>query len=194
MTADFVLEIYRGRAKGYPRCSGLETYGNHWRVYGDRKNMLRCARKLKRRGFRTLVYPANCGRSTNYRSLFFDSYPRDRNGRYHCVYCGNKLYDDEVTVDHIVPVSAVKHSKRLQKKFRYSGVNTMGNLVPSCRACNLHKGAKSSLVWRIRARLGRWRGYFVIKRLLLLAFAAYTLYELYVNVLAEHISKWFYQR
>ena len=194
MTNDFVLEVHTGSSNGRPRCPGLEPVGKYWKAYGDRTTMLRYSRRLRRRGFRTLVYPVNCDRSTNYRTLFFSSYPADKDGRYHCVYCGNKLTSAQVTVDHVVPVGAVKRSKRLQKKFKYTGVNTVENLVPACRACNRYKGANRSVVWRVRARLGKWRGYFVIKRLLLFAMAVFAFYKLYVNVLAEYISKWINSR
>jgi 5-methylcytosine-specific restriction endonuclease McrA len=46
-----------------------------------------------------------------------------------CQLCGRVLREGEVTIDHIVPVSA-------------GGKNNIDNLQPSCLSCNARKGAK----------------------------------------------------
>ena len=43
-----------------------------------------------------------------------------------CHYCGKKVGADELTLDHIVPVSR-------------GGCSNKGNLVPACRDCNQKK-------------------------------------------------------
>lgn len=51
-------------------------------------------------------------------------YSRDN---YTCVYCGFKGLLSELTLDHVIPVSA-------------KGSNTTNNLVTSCKPCNTSKG------------------------------------------------------
>ncbi len=43
-----------------------------------------------------------------------------------CHYCGGKFQPDELTMDHIVPLSR-------------GGKSTKGNLVASCKSCNNNK-------------------------------------------------------
>ncbi|MBQ7666637.1 MAG: HNH endonuclease [Kiritimatiellae bacterium] len=45
-----------------------------------------------------------------------------------CHYCGGRFPPEELTMDHIVPVSR-------------GGFSRKGNVVPCCRACNASKGA-----------------------------------------------------
>jgi len=47
-----------------------------------------------------------------------------------CAYCGKRVAPDELTMDHIVPISR-------------GGKSTKGNVRPVCKACNTAK--KSSL-------------------------------------------------
>ena len=49
-----------------------------------------------------------------------------------CVGCGV----DEVTLDHIIPISR-------------GGRHAVGNLQPLCRACNGSKGARTNIEWRV---------------------------------------------
>ena len=53
---------------------------------------------------------------------------------YRCVYCGQTLRAEELTVDHVEP----------QAK---QGDNSLGNLVTACRACNLRKGGRTAWDW-----------------------------------------------
>lgn len=50
--------------------------------------------------------------------------------RYICAYCGDKFHRDELSRDHIHPVSR-------------GGQNTWMNLVTACLRCNSHKGART---------------------------------------------------
>ncbi len=52
---------------------------------------------------------------------------RDKNM---CMYCGDYLYDCELTRDHVVPVSR-------------GGTDTWDNVVTACRLCNTRKADKS---------------------------------------------------
>lgn len=54
-----------------------------------------------------------------------------------CAYCGIKLYWNDVTVDHIIPV-------------KLGGVNSIDNLAPACGPCNYSKGCKLLEDWQGR--------------------------------------------
>ncbi len=43
-----------------------------------------------------------------------------------CAYCSQSIIDDEITIDHVMPLSK-------------SGTNNIDNLVPSCLPCNVRK-------------------------------------------------------
>ena len=47
--------------------------------------------------------------------------------RHVCAYCGDRFHSDELTREHIVPVSR-------------GGVDSWMNCITACRACNGHKG------------------------------------------------------
>ena len=60
--------------------------------------------------------------------LFYESEGR-------CVYCGNELTREEMTVDHIIPFSGC-------------GPKTVENLVASCRQCNGQKMSRTGRDFR----------------------------------------------
>lgn len=49
-----------------------------------------------------------------------------------CYYCNCKLLPEEVTMDHVVPISR-------------GGRSTQGNVVPCCKPCNSHKKNKTAV-------------------------------------------------
>jgi 5-methylcytosine-specific restriction endonuclease McrA len=51
---------------------------------------------------------------------------------YCCAYCYQRFPVDQLTVDHMIPVSR-------------GGTNTIDNLVPACRSCNSRKWTKTPL-------------------------------------------------
>ena len=51
-----------------------------------------------------------------------------------CNYCGRQKSPNELTMDHIVPISR-------------GGKSTKGNLVPCCRACNNKKKHLLPMEW-----------------------------------------------
>jgi 5-methylcytosine-specific restriction endonuclease McrA len=59
-----------------------------------------------------------------------------RRDRYRCVYCGQEMPDEALTLDHVEP--------RMR-----GGDHSEGNLVAACRACNAEKG--SSAAWAFLA-------------------------------------------
>jgi 5-methylcytosine-specific restriction enzyme A len=60
-----------------------------------------------------------------------------------CYYCGRKVRPDELTMDHIVPLSR-------------NGRSSKANLVPTCKECNTKKKILLPLEWEVyMERLGR---------------------------------------
>ena len=51
-----------------------------------------------------------------------------------CQYCGKKLIKDDLTIDHVIPISRYK-------KLGYNGkINSLSNVVTCCYPCNIRKG------------------------------------------------------
>ena len=48
----------------------------------------------------------------------------------HCAYCGKKIEFDDMTIDHIIPLSK-------------NGGNDLANTIPSCQLCNNQKADRS---------------------------------------------------
>lgn len=59
---------------------------------------------------------------------------KNRIGRGNCHYCGGRFTPDELTMDHIVPISR-------------GGTSTRGNVVPACKECNSRKKYLLPLEW-----------------------------------------------
>lgn len=67
----------------------------------------------------TLIINNDYGkRSSDYRKIFFDTFPSDEYGKYYCAYCGKRLAKDKVTVDHLYPVKKGGQSLKIQKKLK----------------------------------------------------------------------------
>lgn len=125
-------------------------------------------------------------RNTSYRGTFFRNNPPMRGGTYICVYCGRKIKKDRITVDHVYPIARASSSLRMQKKLERKGIrdiNAKENLVPACWNCNMKKGTKMG-TWIIRARIGKSRVIWRVRkgiRLAVSAFAVYFLYGIYTG-------------
>lgn len=134
------------------------------------------ARKYKRKkGMHVEIRDERYVRSTNYRTVYFDTHSPLRDGRYRCIYCGHKLAKEHITVDHIFPVSQTGRSKILQTlaaAFGIQNVNDHKNLGAACESCNKKKGNRTGF-WIIRAYIGKseilWRIRFAIRLLLAVA-------------------------
>lgn len=59
-----------------------------------------------------------------------------------CHYCGGQFAAEELTMDHIVPISRGGKSRR-------------GNLVPSCKKCNVNKKYYTPAEIILREKLGQ---------------------------------------
>lgn len=104
-------------------------------------------------------------RSNDYRKRFFeDCEPNFGRDRYLCVYCGLPIRKENVTVDHLIAVKKAQRSKFYLRRLQNQGfesVNDVRNLVPCCKRCNSHKGAKAGL-WLVRGWLGKSKGFWYV--------------------------------
>jgi hypothetical protein len=76
-----------------------------------------------------------------------------------------------MVIDHLIPVAKAKVSSYARFCLKLHGitnVNDVRNLVPSCDRCNRKKGAKMGL-WVVRGRLGKYKLYWIIRRILIIA-------------------------
>lgn len=76
-----------------------------------------------------------------------------------CAYCGNDLPERGWHADHIKPIMRDGHYVRVEGKpytheYKQTGtcarpdLDCTDNIFPSCRACNINKGASSIDSWR----------------------------------------------
>ena len=59
----------------------------------------------------------------------------------HCAYCGREIKFKQMQVDHFWPQFLAHFQPDLDN-------NRPGNLMPSCRKCNIHKGGMKPEEWR----------------------------------------------
>ncbi|MDD6989952.1 HNH endonuclease signature motif containing protein [Ruminococcus sp.] len=100
----------------------------------------------------------NYVRSNNYRKKFIEHYEKQKGKYYRCAYCGKKIEENKMTVDHIIPIDKVQHHWIYRKLMKMSGItniNDVSNLTPACEHCNKRKGNKINLRYYIRGILGR---------------------------------------
>ena len=166
---------------------GLSNSKGVWSVK-DPRNWRRIRRFCERHGLTYVEAKDQYVRSGSYRGVFFTHEKGDRgNGKvYHCAYCGRRLKRKNVTVDHVIPVSAAQKTRMGRAAMSFWGirnVNDPANLVAACERCNSRK-ADSGGLWIVRGFLGRsiwsWR----ILRLLIavcIAGAAYYLVMRYLG-------------
>jgi 5-methylcytosine-specific restriction endonuclease McrA len=57
-------------------------------------------------------------------------------GKASCYYCAKALARQDVTMDHVVPISQ-------------GGTSTKGNVVPACKACNTLKRDLTAAEWAL---------------------------------------------
>ncbi len=124
---------------------------------------------------------ASYNRSRHYREKFIRMHPPDRHGKYRCVYCGRKIKAEEMQVDHVVPLGAVRRHPILRACLK-GRVNDMSNLVPSCASCNLKKSSKTGFYYRVRARLGAHEGYWIFRGTLRITFILFVCFTIYYAI------------
>ena len=166
MSEVYILEVHKTpERKKKPLGRRYEQRGAFWRYVGGEKDTARRERKLQKKGYRTYRYTDDLKRGSSYRAAFFNNTSPDFFGFYTCAYCGKKLSYSKVTVDHLIPVGAVKRDEKLKKKLHGKSVNDPSNLVASCLACNQKKGMDTGK-WIRKGRLGRHPFYFRVKHFL----------------------------
>lgn len=156
--------------KRYPGFS-RESHGRRRFVISGRADSAYELARIRSRaasdGLEVTVVPLAFERSANYRKAFLDSNP----GPWRCRYCHRKLDIYTMTVDHLVPVAAVRRSgiaRRLLSALGATSVNDVENLVPSCARCNSAKGQKTGF-WIVRGVVGKCRAWWVLYRALQVA-------------------------
>jgi len=104
-------------------------------------------------------------RSSDYRKVFFSTYPPIFKDLYFCAYCGRLYKKSMITIDHLYPVAKVHSNIRLQEylqKMGASSVNDPKNLVPACLKCNQRKGTKVGL-WTLRGKIGQHQRLWIVR-------------------------------
>lgn len=110
-------------------------------------------------------------RSSDYRRVFFQTYPPIFKDKYFCAYCGRLYQKDKISVDHLYPVAKVRSNTRLKdhlKKMGATSVNDPMNLVPACLRCNQSKGTKTGL-WILKGKIGRHQRLWIVRWIVRLA-------------------------
>jgi 5-methylcytosine-specific restriction endonuclease McrA len=134
---------------------------------------------LKIHKYKYRSYDKRYERGSGYRQTFFES----NNGPYRCAYCGKRLKDDYIEVDHLIPVSKAKTSTGVRTWLQLCGiknVNDARNLVASCKKCNRKKSDKTGF-WVIRGAIGRYNIIWTIKDIVVTLVIICVAYILYVN-------------
>lgn len=139
-------------------------YAYHWERSGLSSSEVGAFKAAARAdGFKLVAWEEAYERSTTYRKAFLAANP----GPWRCRYCNRRIDRAErMTVDHIVPVAAVKDpfaprralARWVLGKEGAATVNDGRNLAASCARCNSRKGQKMGL-WTIRGWLGS-RGWY----------------------------------
>lgn len=155
----FIVDVFSKKKRYIRRYhpNKLKKGNSHFfRIYfEDEKSARYLIRKLERKNIRYKSYHEEYARNTNYRNMFF----RQTQGPYRCRYCNRRLSDDEVIVDHIIPVKQAINNKKAQRMLRKHGienVNEITNLVASCSDCNELKGTQLG-EWTKKGFLGFWK-------------------------------------
>ena len=172
------------RSPGFKRAGGAK--GPRWERGGVGEGELEALRqRAKADRARLEAWPERYERSSGYRKVYIEANP----GPWRCRYCHRRLRGEaDMTVDHIVPVSAVSGGAGAGRRLARAvldlegarTVNDGANLCPACRRCNSRKGSKVGM-WTLRGWLGRYRAWWLAVRAaqaVLLAAAAWALWSL----------------
>jgi len=132
------------------------------------KKAKKIKKKAQKKGYSCKIFDESCVRSTSYRYQFVSRTPTVF-GKYRCVYCGKRIKPKDMRVDHVIPIAAVQESKRARRLLHGKNVNDLTNLVPACEVCNAEKGDSFSVIWRIRAAIGKHAWYWRTRRICILS-------------------------
>lgn len=140
----------------------------------EKKTLLKLAR---RHHIKYRWYEKRWARASNYRSIFFKYYEPP----YTCRYCGRKLSEKQLIVDHVIPVAQVKKSAFARRLLTIRGIETVNdprNLVAACPRCNLEKSDKMGL-WVIRGVFGESKIFKIFCYTALASFVPLVVYLIY---------------
>jgi 5-methylcytosine-specific restriction endonuclease McrA len=159
----------------------VNNQGNtYYTIKVDKYEKNKIIRKAKWRGIKYRCYEERWSRSSDYRRKFIKVYKAP----YRCRYCNRKLKEEDMVVDHVIPVAKVKknknHARLLLKIKGIEDVNDLKNLVASCDKCNGTKRDKMG-IWLIKAWIGKFDFYWKIKPIITLIFWGIICYYLYKN-------------
>lgn len=181
MVEKLCIDVYTDRMHGWMGKYGFRRKEGRgaafYTVTGDPDTIKEIRNKAGRQHIRCCCYGAQWARSNDYRKVFFSYYPPP----YRCRYCNRKLKEQELVVDHIMPVGRVKKSSRARLMLKIRGirnVNDPRNLAPSCSACNRRKSDKIGL-WYLRGILGKYKIYWIVLYILLVLAVLFVVYSLY---------------
>lgn len=167
---DLKVEIFTKQGQRFPSkklCGFKKAPNGAYCAAMSKREAVKALKKAEKLGLRGRYYEEKYDRNTTYRQTFIKKNP-PRDGFYQCVYCGRLLRPNDMEVDHVIPVSKAKSSKKAIRLLHKKGVNNPANLVPSCHRCNMRKGTSISLWWRYRAKVGRHRAYWAARMLVIL--------------------------
>ncbi len=112
-------------------------------------------------GYKKYIKVKTClqmyARSPRYRQDFVNRTPKMY---YRCSYCGKRIDQSHMTVDHIFPVQKMMDSEKTRKQARMLGINetnSMKNLTAACYECNKAKSNKTGF-WIVRGLFGKYGG------------------------------------
>ena len=149
--------------------STRRTGKNMYRIQAEERKERKIRRICRRRHYELKrIYPENLGRSDHYRRDFFSYYQRPLGG-YRCRYCHRRIPDKKLCIDHIYPIYRTKTGNDFWLRLlRIEDVNDVRNLAPACRRCNTKKG-RSAGIWVLRAILGKYKAYWVLRKVCFVA-------------------------
>ena len=182
----YIVNVYTKKKRYIRRYhpNKLKKGNSHYfRIYfeteRDAKSLIK---KLDRKGIPYKAYQEEYARNTNYRGMFF----RQTEGPYRCRYCNRRLKEEDVIVDHIIPVNQAMNSKKAQrilKRHHIDNVNQLENLVAACYDCNEEKGTQLGQ-WVQKGFHGFWKYYLyrtllTVVKIILLSIIIYCVMKLY---------------
>lgn len=173
------VELRKGKAKRFPSKKFPEFEkidSNLYVAYMPKRKAISTINKAEKYGLYGRYYDEKYDRNNKYRTQYIKKH-KPVDGYYRCVYCGKLLTEEEMEVDHVIPVAAAKSSKKARRLLRGKGVNNSKNLVSACHKCNQKKGTSYGIKWRLRARFGKYTLFWALKySFYLLLIAAVVLY------------------
>jgi len=87
----------------------------------------------------------------------------------HSIFCHRRIPDKKLCIDHIYPIYRTKTGNDFWLRLlRIEDVNDVRNLAPACRRCNTKKGRNAG-IWVLRAILGRYEAYWVLRKVCFVA-------------------------